>query len=65
MMKWTPLVLLTLMCAFAVGCKTTSGDFCDLNSPYRPEAGKAYSKSEKRWITSFNEYGEQTCGWRP
>lgn len=60
------MLLLTLTLASIVGCVTTpKGDFCDVNTVYRPDPGVNYTDKEKRWIIAFNEYGEKHCGWKP
>lgn len=64
-MKWTLWLPLTLTLALSAGCKTTAGNFCDVNQPYRPKAGEMYSEENKRQIVAFNEFGEKHCGWRP
>ena len=58
------------MCALIAGavlsgCTTVAGNFCDVTTAYRPEQGEVYGEKNKRWIVSFNEYGEQACGWKP
>lgn len=63
-MKLTSLLLLTLTSASVVGC-ATSGNFCDVTTAYRPEPGEVYTDRNKRWIVSFNEFGETKCGWKP
>lgn len=51
--------------ALSAGCKTTVGNFCDVEKVYRPKAGETYSDENKRRIVAFNEYGEKQCGWKP
>ncbi len=64
-MKSLTLALLIWTLASSAGCKTTAGNFCDLERAYRPQAGEVYSEANKRRIVAFNEYGEKHCGWKP
>ena len=65
MMKSLILALLISTFALSAGCKTTTGNFCDLEKAYRPQSGETYSEANKRRIVAFNEYGEKHCGWKP
>lgn len=50
----------------ASGCQTTSGNFCQIESPeYRTDAEiDALPPETARRILNRNEQGERLCGWK-
>lgn len=58
--------MLTLIAVLIVGgCQATPGNFCDVETIWRPSPGVTYSEADKRRFVAHNEYGEKACGWKP